>query len=382
MIAYTYYPTDSRIRREAETLVSSNDFAVTLFVPKNDKSARRYQINDVNLIELGARRYRGKSQSRYILSYIHFLINSFFACTRMFIRRRLDIVHIHNMPNFLVFSALLPRLFGKTVILDMHDTVPETYAVKFDHRKTLFFKLLCFEEKICCMIGRNILCVNHVQRDLLINRGIPARKIAVFLNVPDHKIFKNAKRKNLGNAGSFDLVYHGILSKRSGIDIIIRAVERLISQVPDIKFNIIGEGDDAFDFQKLTKKLELEEHVFFKGLFPTNIIPDILSNMDIGVVANRKNIAAELMLPVKMLEYMALNIPVVAPRLKTIQYYFSDKMITYFEPENIESLTQAILALYSDQQRRENQARMARGFIDQYGWEKHHLEFLSFYREA
>ena len=70
--------------------------------------------------------------------------------------------------------------------------------------------------------------------------------------------------------------------------------------------------------------------------------------MDIGVIGNRRTAAGDLMLPVKMLEYICLDIPVVVPRLKTIEHYFSDDMVAYYEPEDVESLANAIYRLYRE----------------------------------
>jgi len=103
--------------------------------------------------------------------------------------------------------------------------------------------------------------------------------------------------------------------------------------------------------------------------------------MDLGIVGNRKNVATELMLPVKMLEYVALGIPVIVPRLKAIEYYFSDEMVCYFEPENIDSMASAILRLYKDKSLRKAQAEKAKAFVAQYGWEKHQADLINFYRE-
>ncbi|WP_390492043.1 hypothetical protein, partial [Staphylococcus pseudintermedius] len=68
--------------------------------------------------------------------------------------------------------------------------------------------------------------------------------------------------------------------------------------------------------------------------------------MDVGIIPNRKDSATDLMLPVKMLEYVAMGISVVAPRLKAIEHYFSDDMVSYFQPEDSNSMANAILGLY------------------------------------
>jgi len=382
MIAYTKYRYDLRVRREAETLVAMQEYDVSFLTLKSGDIPKKYVQDGVNVIELNSIPYKGKNKSKYLVSYSKFLVLSFIACTRLLFTRNLDIVHIHNMPNFLVFVAVIPRLFGKKIILDIHDSVPETYAAKFGNKSNVLFKLLCLEESLCCRFVQKIICVNHPQRDALIKRGVPAQKIEISMNVPDPKRF-SLKANNKGMTKcltNFKLVYHGTLAKRLGIDLTIQAVARLVDKIPGLEFHIFGEGDDAEEFIELSKSLGVERYVIFNKIVPVDSLVTTLEGMHLGVVSNRKNIATELMLPVKMLEYVVLNIPVVAPRLKTIQYYFTEEMVSYFEPENIDSMVDAILELYHDESRRKRQVQMARKFLDQYGWEKHKMDLINLYK--
>jgi glycosyltransferase involved in cell wall biosynthesis len=102
--------------------------------------------------------------------------------------------------------------------------------------------------------------------------------------------------------------------------------------------------------------------------------------MDLGVIGNRRTVAGDLMLPVKMLEYIALDIPVVVPRLKTIAHYFSDDMVAYYDPDNVQSLTDSIYRLYCEPALCRRQATRARSFLAEYGWERQGAELVHFYQ--
>ena len=382
MIAYTNYLSDARVRREAETLASTKEFEVSFLVLMEGKRPATYQNNGVNIIELNMRKYMGKNKLQYLLSYLKFMLLSLFRLNKLLFSHKLDIVHVHNMPNFIVFAAILPRISGKKIILDIHDSMPETYSAKFGKEtKNPLFKLLCLEEILCCRFANKIICVNHVQRDELNNRSIPSNKVTISMNVPDPKWFSVTKEmKNKKSNESCNLVYHGTIVKRLGVDLAIGAVANLVKTNSSIHFYILGDGDDAEECIDLIKSLKAENFIHLnKRMIPLEDLTNFLRDMDIGVVSNRKNVATELMLPVKMLEYIALEIPVVVPRLRAIEYYFSDDMVSYFDPGNNDSLSHAILDLVEDKHKRKIHVKNAKKFLKQYGWTTHQKDLIDLY---
>jgi glycosyltransferase involved in cell wall biosynthesis len=383
MIAYTNYSTDARVRREAETLARHGSKVVFLSLSENATPVQ-YELNGVTVRELPIHKYRGKNGSDYILSYCKFLLAATGVCTKLFFQRQIEVVHVHNMPDFLVFAGLVPRLFGKKLILDIHDSIPETYSSKFGKFSKLTHRLLCLEESVCCRVAHRVICVNDVQREVLVQRGIPREKTSLVLNVPDPNIFRfNPKGMDASseNGDSFNLVYHGIIEHMLGIDLAIQGVARLIDKIPGLHLYILGSGADFSDFEDLAKRLEVDERIHFsKKYFPVESLPDLLKGMDVGIIPNRRNAATDLMLPVKLLEYVGIGIPVVTARLQAIEHYFSENMVSYFEPGDVESMTRAIFDLYKNRVKRRQQVTQASLFLERFGWEKHQRELLNLYR--
>jgi glycosyltransferase involved in cell wall biosynthesis len=165
------------------------------------------------------------------------------------------------------------------------------------------------------------------------------------MNVPDPKVFGSSsiERARAAGAAGFDLVYHGTMAERLGVDLLIRAVARLEDRIPGLRLNLWGQGDDLAAFQALARELRVEDQILFKPKgFPLHELPGHLTAMDLGVVGNRRSAAGDLMLPVKLMEYIALRMPAVVPRLKAIEYYFTDDMVAFYEPEDVSSLADAI----------------------------------------
>ncbi len=382
MIAYTSYIVDARVRREAETL-AARGYHVICLTTRNGSGPSAFMVNGVQVRELPVPKFRGKSTFAYVRFYMRFLLAASFECLRLLARGELDIVHVHNMPDFLVFAGLLPRLWGRKVVLDVHDSVPETFAAKFAGRPG-FWKILCLEEKLSVLVAHRVICVNHPQRDTLVARGIPSAKTFISMNVPDPALFTRGNR----NGGApdpheaFNLVYHGTMVERLGVDLVIRAVDRLRHRIPSIRLHLWGSGDDLASFQRLTRSLGLEEKVHFVPAgFSVAELPRRLESMHLCVVGNRRSIACDLMLPVKLMECVALGIPTVAPRLKTIAHYFSEDMVAYYEPEDIDSMAEAIHRMYREPGAGDRQVHRAGEFLVRYGWERQGEEFASFYHQ-
>jgi glycosyltransferase involved in cell wall biosynthesis len=147
------------------------------------------------------------------------------------------------------------------------------------------------------------------------------------------------------------------------------------------QLHLWGNGDDLPKFQQLVKELSLEKVVLFRPEgYPIQELPRHLMFMDLGVVGNRQSVACDLMLPVKLIEYVSLGIPTIVPRLKTIEHYFSDDMVTYYEPADVRALADAICRLYSEPGTSRKQAERAAQFLSEYGWDRQGNELVTFYR--
>src|SRR4029453_10454273 len=129
VLLFSYYPADSRPRRAAEALVAEG-VTVDLLCLQDEGAPKRERINGVDISRIPIKRCRG-SKTKYIKQYAAFIVRSFSKLAFRSISRRYDFVHVHNMPDVLVFSALVPKAFGAKVILDLHDPMPELMQTIF-----------------------------------------------------------------------------------------------------------------------------------------------------------------------------------------------------------------------------------------------------------
>src|SRR5215510_12875443 len=88
MLAYTQYKYDHRVQREAETLTAQGNYTVLLIVPKEGATPQTYEVHGVRVRELNMQQYQGKSKRRYMVSYLEFLLRTFFVCSKLLLLRQ------------------------------------------------------------------------------------------------------------------------------------------------------------------------------------------------------------------------------------------------------------------------------------------------------
>lgn len=379
MVAYTNYRRDPRVRREAEALVAKGHRVVFLAC-RQPGEADREQVAGVEVRKLPGIRHRRVSASGYIVDYA-----IFFGLTMLHLLRhpaRYDLVHVNNMPDFLVFAAWLPRLLGRPIIHDVHDLMPELYCEKFgiDERHWLV-RILQWQERRAGCFASAVLTVEERLKSILVARGIPAAKISVLMNLPDERIFALRTAVPVRPAEApVVVVYHGTLARRLGLDLALHALAQLCARGhrSSIEFRIIGAGEERDALIALTHELGLGEQVrFSEGFVPVERIPALIADADIGLVPLRVSAGTDIMLPTKLLEYVSSGIACIAPRTETIGRYFDDDMIRFFEAGDVASLADAIEQLARDPGMRVRLAANAtHRFAERYRWSEHRNVYI------
>lgn len=366
IIAYRVFTHDARLRRNAEALARRGDVVDVICLATN---GHRY-TGPVNVIAFPALRYRGKSKLRYLLHYLHFFIQASAVTTRRSVSQGYDLAMAISMPDAVVFGCLGAKLRGSKVILDITDMMPELYRDRFGSRLwDLGAKLLGWQERISASAADRVLAVHELHRQRLEAAGIDPAKIRVVMNSPDPDVFRPPLASRPPH-DDFILIYHGSLIQRLGIDTAIEAIDCVRHKIPNVRLWILGTGDYLAAAQQLVARLKLEQHVIFHGFIPVDQISQYIANADVGLVPNHVNEATHFMLPMKLLEYAQLGVPVIAARLAAIEYYFGQDSVRYFESGNAHDLARAIEELY---RRPEIGARLScnsRQILEGISWDK------------
>jgi len=368
MVVFSYYPADIRVRREAEALVDTG-ITVDILCLRGKSEAKKEIVDGVQVYRIPLQRKRSR-KIRYIWEYISFISLSFLFLSILYIHKRYKIIHIHNMPDFLVFSSLLPRICGSKIILDLHDPTPEVFMAKYrvgiNHP---LIKIIIKLEKYSIKYSDVVITPNIAFRDIFIKRGCPEKKIYIVMNSPQEKFFgnDNNKLKKIDN-NKFIIMYHGVLVERNGIDIALRAVHLVRNKIPNIIFNVFGEGDFANRFLDLVKELNLNEVVNYYGQVPLNKIVSSIQAAHVGLIPNKPSIHWEHAVPTRIFEYLSQGVPVIAPRTKGIRDYFPNDSIFFTEPGDPRRIAQVILEVYFNPEKVQRVLKKGVSIYKKYMW--------------
>ncbi len=375
-IAFTHYESDPRVRRETESLVQSGS-RVTVVCLRRPGQAPEEQRGAVRLIRLPITRRRGRARTSYLALYLRFMLAAFARTTRAALAGQIDAVHIHTMPDSLVFAALAPRFLGKKIVLDVHDTMPELYSAKFGTGGNgLAVQMLRLQERLATAFASQVIAVHDLHRERLIANGTKPSKITVLMNLPDERLFST----NGTRPGRFRLVYHGTLAPRHCLETPIRACALLRNDLPDLQFQIVGDGESRQSLVNLVSDLGLEGVVSFSpGPVPVDWLPRILAEADLGIVSPRLDPSTHLMLPTKLLEYLHMDIPVICSPLRTVIHYFGEDGLTYADPSDPGQWAEAIRRHLTDPDLGRRQIERAKRFFERHSWSREKEKLLRIY---
>jgi glycosyltransferase involved in cell wall biosynthesis len=377
MAAYTNFRRDPRVRREAEALVEAGH-AVVFLARRQPDEAVRETLSGVDVIKLPGFTHDRSSIVGYLLDYAVFFV---LLALHLTLRpRRYRLIHINNMPDFLVFATWLPRLLGVPVIHDVHDLMPELYQEKFSSgRMQWLIGGLKLQERWAARFASAVLTVEDGLKDILSRRGVAARKIHVLMNLPDERIFAPRRGPRFKGADEpFVLVYHGTLARRLGLDVAIEALALARPSLGPVELRIIGAGEERERLIALRDALGLQREVSFSpGFVPVQDIPAMIADADVGIVPLRASGATDIMLPTKLLEYVQLGIPSIVPRTPTVARHFDEQMVEFFQADDAASLAQAIVRLHRDPGRRSLLSSNASSRFGQaHTWTQHKQVYL------
>jgi glycosyltransferase involved in cell wall biosynthesis len=345
---YAEFPRDPRVRRYVKALNDIGIYCIIIFSKrKGEKLFDNWNGNLTYGIPVAKLR---RSFLMTFLEYTLFTFISTFLVSYLGIKYKFKIIHVHSLPDFLIFAAIFNKLFGAKLIMDFHEIFPELFiARKPGMEKSVWVKLLKLGERLSIKLADEVITIHDNAKEIFIsrNKGIE-HKIHSIMNSVDPGEFKQAKRVV---TDEFIIMYNGTVVELLNLTMIVKCLSYLKTKMPDsdyakIRFYIYGNGPAVKEILSLSRELGVDSKVKHHGfILPSEMYKEILKS-SVCILPPLKNIYSDLFYTLKLIEMVYLKIPVIATRLKTYKRYYREESLFYFDSGDMEQLTERVLEVF------------------------------------
>lgn len=343
-----YYPLDIRVRREVEALLQAG-YEVDVVCLRAPGEPARETAEALTVRRLPLAHERGGALG-YLVRYASFLLLASLVVAGLHLRRRYSLVQVHSLPDVLVLAGAFPHATGARLVLDLHEVMPEFFATKFGKPVGHpLVRLVARAEQLSIRLADRVMTCTDQMRDVFVQRGADPHKISVLLNAADESVFDVERYPHTPDPEHFTLVCHGSIEERYGLDLVVEAVSRLRHELPGLRFRVFGDGASRPDLLRQVEALGLSDRVQVSdGFVPMDELLEGLASADVGIVAMRRDAFRDLTQCNKMYEYLALRLPVISSRTRSVEAYFSDNAVAFFEPGDVDDLVRVVRRLHDN----------------------------------
>ena len=192
---------------------------------------------------------------------------------------------------------------------------------------------------------------------------INEEKISIVPNGVDLSFFKTT------NKDPNKIVFSGVMYHHRGLDVLLDAAPKIVEQVPETKFVLLGDGPEMKKLKEIVKQNNLDSNIEFKGWIDRKDIPEHLSNASIGIGPLKRTTVTENALPIKVLEYMASSLPIVAKTGTLPEDVLKDDENGWFVEDSAE-LSEKIIMLEQNPELVEKMGKKSLDMVQKFSWER------------
>lgn len=357
LATYIHSAFDTRIFVKEALTLHNNDFTVSIIVPhKSDEEKNGIQIFAVN---------------QYLSGFKKLFITPIDIFFKALGQSKNSIFHIHD--SQLLFIGFLLKLTGRTVIYDAHeDTLLQT---KYQHwipgiirgPYAWFYYVL---EKLTGLFFDWVIVAEPV-----IEKYYPAKRTSLIRNFPVSDSFKLLPKDEYASRKS-QIVYVGLISEARGASKMAEACE-ITSKEIDLKLVLGGK----FSPESLKNVIAGNQNIEYIGWLTHEEMIQRLYDSRVGIIIPEPNPRYRTNYPVKLFEYMAAGLPVIASKFgEASKFVIECDGGILVDPENTTEISEAMIKILSSPEMAEKMGKRGKELIiTKYNWENESNKLVELY---
>lgn len=362
IIAKYVYPLDTRLKQQVDALEDYNIACDIICGSKGNQPAVEH-IEKVSIYRVFNKPENKQSFFLYLFETFKFIMNAFLKLISLSFSNDYKIIVVHTLPEFLVFTTLINKLFGSVIILDGRDITVDLLSSRWRGKGIAIVKMFAsMLERVIMGFCNEIITASNGFKRSLVSRGIVENKIMVMVNTADERIFKfDTDRKFKAITENAQLIYHGTVSERFGLLVAVKSMKTICQKIPGSVLHIFGFFDPLYrkKIEEYTLEEKLVENIKLHDPLSLPAIYKHVLAMDMGVVPYLSDNFMNLALSTKTFEYIAAGLPVTASRLKSSEELFDDTCIHYAQPGNSDDLAEKVIEMCLSPELREDKRNKA-----------------------
>jgi glycosyltransferase involved in cell wall biosynthesis len=292
------------------------------------------------------------------------------------LRGRVDVVQLCQPPDIYFPLARVLAWSGATVVVDQRDLMPEVFSARYGRRDGAVPTVLRWLERRTQRVARHTIVVNDYLRNRIIGAGAQPEQVTIVRNGPVLARVAAARPDPATRAGFGRLCcWIGKMGRQDRVDLLLEVIAELVHGRGrrDCRFVFIGDGECLDELRARASDLRLDPWVSFPGWLPERDVFAHLATADLGLDTSLQVEVS----PVKVLEYLAFGLPVVAFDLSETAALVRDAG-TLVEPGDVGRFVDEMVALLDDPRRRAELGRAGRDRIRaELCWEQQAVSYLA-----
>lgn len=305
------------------------------------------------------------------IPYLHRLISYIDQLKKYekIIKKYLPDFVLFNTHNFFLIQKVidLKELYKPKLILDVRSLVVGPNKIRrfldeFFFRNTL---------KIAASGFDGITYITEEMKNYCAKKyNLKEHKSCIWSSGVNANLFRPMDQINKGTDDKMNLIYHGSIVSNRGIQNVIEAISKL--QLKNIYFSILGAGEGSAEISRKIKYCGLINRVKILKPVPYEEVPSIINAHDIGILPFACWPGWNTSSPIKLFEYLACGIPVIATRIPAhINALRNKNFVIWADSASPDDIAEAIIRAYKKRSQFGTMGKEARDFvINNYTWEK------------
>jgi len=275
---------------------------------------------------------------------------------------------------YMFASIIAAKITGVDLVIEVND------SVLVERVRPLKFKRLAtfFEKWIFSNVDGIIFISTYFQKLAEANYpNIAPSKVCPNAVNLDHFIIsdmdKSASKEKLDLSGKTVVGYVGAFVDWHGIDWFVEGIVERLKDHPDLVLLLVGDGDSYGSVEQCIRDADVEDQVVLTGRVPHIQVPEYLKAMDFGILPDSNYYGS----PMKLFEFMAMKVPMVAPDFSPIAEVVTDGVNSWlFEANNHSDCIDRVLSLVDQFEEIERVGLGARRYIEEKGQWIHNAQAI------